>query len=237
MGEVDGGALVGCVGGVLVVVDGGAGEQGTVEDASFGRFALVVEVVEEFGELVQAGANAVLFDIEEVEGDRVGVVGLDKFEAFGFELVALGGQGLAFVLAESFVLVEEIVEDLPDVHGLGLAEGVALVARAPTRATPHRPQQHQQPDQQTSTSQQSSLRSGGFCLGESCAMVSSNGCDGGQSMSTDARCSWSCQFLCGCPGSGGEAQRSTFENGCSKTRIRRITVNLVGVTPPSSAGD
>nr|WP_233190991.1 hypothetical protein [Brachybacterium sp. UMB0905] len=151
VGEDAGGGLVGCVGGVLFVVDGDAGEQGAVEDASFGWFALVVEVVEvdeEVGELVQAcsglgvgvgevvepcadlveaGADAVLFALEEVEGDRVGVVGLDEFEAFGFELVALGGQELAFVLAGSFELVEDVVEDLPDVLGLGLGQGVALV--------------------------------------------------------------------------------------------------------------
>ena len=115
VGEDAGYGLLGCVGGVFFVVDGDAGEQGAVEDASFGWFALVVEVVEvdqEFGELVQAcsglgvgvgvggvvesggdlveaGADAVLFVLEEVEGDRVGVVGLDEFEAFGFEPVAL----------------------------------------------------------------------------------------------------------------------------------------------------
>ena len=49
--------------------------------------------------------------LEEVEGDRVGVVSLDEFEAFGFELVALGGQELAFVVAGSFELVEHVVED------------------------------------------------------------------------------------------------------------------------------
>ena len=54
VGEDAGGGLVGCVGGVLFVVDGDAGEQGAVEDASFGWVALVVEVVEEFGEPVQA---------------------------------------------------------------------------------------------------------------------------------------------------------------------------------------
>ena len=57
VGEDAGGGLVGCVGGVLFVVDGDAGEQGAVEDASFCWFALVVEVVEvdeEFGEPVQA---------------------------------------------------------------------------------------------------------------------------------------------------------------------------------------
>ena len=92
VGEDAGGGLVGCVGGVLFVVDGDAGEQGGVEDASFCWFALVVEVVEvdqEFGELVEsgsgvgvgvgevvepcadlveAGADAVLLAVEEVEG-------------------------------------------------------------------------------------------------------------------------------------------------------------------------
>ncbi|WP_347041665.1 hypothetical protein [Brachybacterium nesterenkovii] len=146
--EDAGGGLLGCVGGVLFVVDGDAGEQGAVEDASFGWFALVVEVDEEFGELVQAcsgvgvgvgevvepcadlveaGADAVVFAFEEVEGDRVGVVGLDEFEAFGFEHVALGSQELALVLAGSFELVEHVVEDLPDVLSLGRAQGVALV--------------------------------------------------------------------------------------------------------------
>ncbi|MDU5379545.1 MAG: PEP-utilizing enzyme [Actinomyces sp.] len=61
MGEDAGGGLVGCVGGVLFVVDGDAGEQGAVEDASFGWFALVVEVVEvdeEVGELVHRQPNS-----------------------------------------------------------------------------------------------------------------------------------------------------------------------------------
>ena len=95
VGEDAGGGLVGCVGGVLFVVDGDAGEQGGVEDASFCWFALVVEVVEvdqEFGELVEsgsgvgvgvgevvepcadlveAGADAVLLAVEEVEGGGV----------------------------------------------------------------------------------------------------------------------------------------------------------------------
>nr|WP_257995134.1 hypothetical protein [Brevibacterium luteolum] len=68
-----------------------------------------------------------MFAFEEVEWDRVGVVGLDEFEAFGFELVALGGQELAFVLAGSFELVEHVVEHFPDVLSLGWIQGVALV--------------------------------------------------------------------------------------------------------------
>ncbi|MEV8496469.1 hypothetical protein AB0315_07470 [Micrococcus luteus] len=125
VGKDAGGGLVGCVGGVFFIVDGDTGEQGAVKDASFGWFALVVEVVEvdqEFGELVQAwsgvgvgevvepggdlveaGADAVLLALEDVEWDRVGVVGLDEFEVFGFELVALGSQELAFVLEAPWV--------------------------------------------------------------------------------------------------------------------------------------
>ena len=105
VGEDAGGGLVGCVGGVLFVVDGDAGEQGGVEDASFCWFALVVEVVEvdqEFGELVEsgsgvgvgvgevvepcadlveAGADAVLLAVEEVEGGEC-VVFLGQGEFF-----------------------------------------------------------------------------------------------------------------------------------------------------------
>ena len=44
--EDAGGGLVGYVGGVLFVFDGGAGEQGAVEVASYGGFSPVVEVVE-----------------------------------------------------------------------------------------------------------------------------------------------------------------------------------------------
>ena len=57
VGEDAGCGLLGGVGGVFFVVDGDAGEQGLVEDASFGWFALGVKVVEvdkEVGELVQA---------------------------------------------------------------------------------------------------------------------------------------------------------------------------------------
>lgn len=54
VGKDGGGGLLGCAGGVFFIVDGDAGEQGAVEDASFGWGALVVEVVEEFGEPVQA---------------------------------------------------------------------------------------------------------------------------------------------------------------------------------------
>ncbi|WP_299062434.1 hypothetical protein [uncultured Actinomyces sp.] len=84
-------------------------------------------VVEPGGDLVEAGADAVLFALEEVEWDRVSVVGLDELEAFRFELVALCGQELAFVLAGSFELVEDVVQDFPDVLSLGSAQGVALV--------------------------------------------------------------------------------------------------------------
>ena len=57
VGEDADGGLGGYVGGVLFVVDGDVGEQCAVEDAAFGWFAIAVEVVEvdqEFGELIQA---------------------------------------------------------------------------------------------------------------------------------------------------------------------------------------
>ena len=49
-------------------------------------------------------------------------MGLDEFEALGFELVALGGQELAPVFAGSFELVEDVVEDLSDVCWASLRE-------------------------------------------------------------------------------------------------------------------
>ena len=75
VGEDAGGGLVGCVGG-LFVVDGDAGEQGVVENALFGWFALVVEVAEvdqEFGELVQAcsGLGVGAGEVVEPCGDLV----------------------------------------------------------------------------------------------------------------------------------------------------------------------
>ena len=76
VGEDAGCGLLECVGGVLFVVDSDAGEQGAVEDASFGWFALTVEVVEvddEFGELVQAcsGLGVGVGEVAEPGGDLV----------------------------------------------------------------------------------------------------------------------------------------------------------------------
>ncbi|WP_246043252.1 hypothetical protein [Tessaracoccus massiliensis] len=78
VGEDAGCGLLGSVGGVLFVVDGDAGEQGAVEDPSFGWFALVVEVVEvdqEFSELVQAcsGLGVGVGEVVEPCGDLVEV--------------------------------------------------------------------------------------------------------------------------------------------------------------------
>ncbi|MFC3479174.1 hypothetical protein [Kocuria carniphila] len=137
--------------GVLVLVHDDLLEQGTVQDAAFRRFALAVEVaeigedvgdlveasasasvrggkaVEPFGYLIEAGADAVLFALEQVKRDRVGVVGLDELESFGFELVALVGQQGAFVVAAGFELVEHLVQHRPDVLCLILGEAVAAV--------------------------------------------------------------------------------------------------------------
>ncbi|WP_291278198.1 hypothetical protein [Galactobacter sp.] len=123
MGEDAGDGLVGRVADVFVFVDDDLGEQGSVEHAAFSGLGLGVEVAEvgeDVGDLiepgacgrvgvgeavepvsdrVEAGADAVLFALEEVEGDRVGVVGLDELETFGVELVPLGLEEFAFVVA------------------------------------------------------------------------------------------------------------------------------------------
>lgn len=136
---------------MFVLVDDDPLEQRAVEDAAFSRFAPAVEVaevgedtddlieslvsvvvggretVEPVGDRVEAGADAVLFGLEQVERDGVGVVGLDELEAFGFELVALCGQHGAFIVAGSFELVEYLVQHLADVLGFLVGEAVGAV--------------------------------------------------------------------------------------------------------------
>ncbi|WP_223881348.1 hypothetical protein [Nesterenkonia ebinurensis] len=136
---------------VFVFVNDDALEQGTVEHAAFSRFASGVEItevgedaeeliesvvgipvggreaVESARDRVQAGADAVLFGLEQVQGDRVGVVGLDELEAFGFQLVQLGLEELAFVVAGGFELVEHSVQHRGDVFGFGGGEAVGAV--------------------------------------------------------------------------------------------------------------
>lgn len=46
---------------------------------------------------MEAGADAVLLGLEQVDGDRVGVVGLEQLDLFGFELGLLRAQGGSFV--------------------------------------------------------------------------------------------------------------------------------------------
>ncbi|WP_155947957.1 MULTISPECIES: hypothetical protein [Microbacterium] len=136
---------------LFVLVDDDPLEQRAVEDAAFSRFALAGEVaevgedtddlieslvsvvvggreaVEPVGDRVQAGADAVLFDLEQVEWNGVGVVGLDEFEAFGFELVALCGEHGAFIVAGGFELGEHLVQDLADALCFLIAETVGAV--------------------------------------------------------------------------------------------------------------
>ncbi|MFC5329620.1 hypothetical protein [Brachybacterium fresconis] len=138
-------------GDVFVLVDDDPLEQRAVEDAAFSGFALAVEVaevgedtddlieslvsvvvggretVEPVGDRVEAGANAALFGLEQVERDGVGVVGLDELEAFGFELVALCSQHGAFIVAGSFELGKHLMQDLADVLGFLVGEAVGAV--------------------------------------------------------------------------------------------------------------
>ena len=117
--EDAGGGLLGGIGGVLFVVDGDAGEQGAVEDASFGWFALVVELVEvdqEFGELVQAcsGLGVGVGEVVEPGGDLVeagadAVLSKHRFQA------ALALEVVAVVLAWFIRIVSAMVCVTPEV--------------------------------------------------------------------------------------------------------------------------
>src|SRR5690606_23477759 len=108
---------------VLVLIDDDAVEQCPVEHSAFSGFTTVVEIAEvgeqvkelveavpsagiggrhgvkASGDLVEAGADALLLALEQVQRDRVGVVGLDELESCCFELVLLGFEELAFVVA------------------------------------------------------------------------------------------------------------------------------------------
>ncbi|WP_152363188.1 hypothetical protein [Microlunatus speluncae] len=133
-------------GGSGVVVDDDLGEERAVERAPFGGFASEVEtcqVVQEVEDVVESGAGAVvgavqviqsgvevgqaaadtiLLGLEQVDGNRVGVVGLEELDLFGFEFVLLRGQGGALVVRRNFQMAEHGVQDLADLADLGAGE-------------------------------------------------------------------------------------------------------------------
>lgn len=55
------------------------------------------EGVEPVRDCVEAGTDAVLFCLEQVDGDRVGVVSLEEFDLFGFEFGFLSGEQVPLV--------------------------------------------------------------------------------------------------------------------------------------------
>nr|WP_244157532.1 hypothetical protein [Pseudoclavibacter helvolus] len=141
------------VGDVLVFVDDEAVEQRAVEHPAFSRFAPVVEVaevgeqvndlvetlsgagvggghhVEPCSDLVEADTDAFLLALEQVEWDCVGIVGLDEFEPFSFELLLLRFQEFAFVLAGGFELIEHLVQHLSHPISFCRGETVGAVGR------------------------------------------------------------------------------------------------------------
>nr|WP_246180106.1 hypothetical protein [Kocuria coralli] len=138
---------------VLAFVDDDAVEQGAIEHPPFSRFAAVVEVtkageqvddrvetlsgagvggghrVEPCSDLVEAGTDAFLLALEQVERDRVGIVGLDELEPFSFELLLLGLKEFAFVVAGGFELIEHPVQHLSHPISFGRNETVGVVGR------------------------------------------------------------------------------------------------------------
>lgn len=139
-------------GGVVLVIDGDAVEQCPVEHLPLGGFGLGVDIadvgeksedrvepdlglvvgrfqrVEPTGDRLQARADAVLFGLERVEGDRVGVVGLEELDLFGFEFGLLPGEELLLIAGGFGEGVEHLPEHALDLCGLAGAEGDVLVA-------------------------------------------------------------------------------------------------------------
>nr|WP_218902029.1 hypothetical protein [Streptomonospora nanhaiensis] len=139
-------------GGVVLVIDGDAVEQRPVEHPPLGRFGLGVDVadvgeesedrvepdlglvvgrlqrVEPTGDRLKARAEAVLLCLEQIDGDRVGVVGLEELDLFGFELRHLPGEELLLIAGGLGEGVEHLPEHTLDLRGLARAEGDVLVA-------------------------------------------------------------------------------------------------------------
>ncbi|QVQ51342.1 hypothetical protein J4H86_21390 [Spiractinospora alimapuensis] len=139
-------------GGVVVVIDGDAVEQCPVEHPPLGGFGLGVDVadvgeepedcvepdlglvvghlqrVEPAGDRLQARADAVLFGLEQGDGDRVGVMGLEELDLFGFELRLLPGEELLLVAGGFGEGVEHLPEHTLDLRGLARTDGDVLVA-------------------------------------------------------------------------------------------------------------
>ena len=118
-------------GGLVLVIDGDAVEQRPVEHPALGRFGLVVgrlQRVEPTGDRLKARAEAVLLCLEQIDGDRVGVVGLEELDLFGFELRLLPGEELLLIAGGLGEGVEHLPEHILDLRGLARAEGDVLVA-------------------------------------------------------------------------------------------------------------
>lgn len=112
-------------GGLVLVIDGDAVEQCPVEHPPLGWFGPRVDVadvgeesedrvepdlglvvgrlqrVEPAGDRLQARSDAVLLGLEQVERDRVGVVGLEELDLIGFELGLLPARSFCSSLVDS----------------------------------------------------------------------------------------------------------------------------------------
>ncbi|HOA26370.1 MAG TPA: hypothetical protein PKG51_02530 [Arachnia sp.] len=76
---------------------------------------------------MEAGADAVLLGLEQVDGDRVGVVGLEQLDLFGFELGLLRAQGGSFVGGRGSESIEHAPEHALDSGGLVGGDALLLV--------------------------------------------------------------------------------------------------------------
>ncbi|WP_396290620.1 hypothetical protein [Curtobacterium sp. KT1] len=137
--------------GLVLVIDGDAVEQCPVEHPSLGRCGLRVDLadvgeepedrvepnarfvvgrlqgVKSAGDGLEARADAVLLGLQQVERDRIGVVGLEELDLFGFELRLLPGEQLLFVAGRLGEGVEHLPEHGLDLRRLLLGDGDLLV--------------------------------------------------------------------------------------------------------------
>ncbi|MFV4913223.1 hypothetical protein PFZ49_06600 [Microbacterium lacticum] len=138
--------------GRVLIIDGDAVEQGPVEHPPLGGLGLGVDLVdvgqevedrvesdlglvegrlqgvEPAGDRLEARTDAVLLGLEQVDRDRVGVVGLEELDLFGFELRPLPGEELLLITRGLREGVEHLTQHSLDLRRLILGDRGVPVA-------------------------------------------------------------------------------------------------------------
>src|SRR6218665_1854059 len=99
----------------------GEGWEHVVEPVA-GVCVAAVEAIEAGLDRAEGVLDAGLLALEEIDGDRVGAVGLPELLPVWFEPSLLLGEHGPFVIRGTFELVEDLVQRLPDRGGLLVGE-------------------------------------------------------------------------------------------------------------------